>query len=195
MDYQSLLCTTLMSEPPNHALVPTSERQILPASQSNGALAGMVADALAIVATQAPSLSRVRLALLIADDDGPLLDYLVELLTPSFHVVAVRNCADALEVLTGTHFDVIISGNPLPRTDANWLYSRAAETRPELCKRFIFLRASDGIDEALTSIDGAHAIVLRKPVRLDQWDHAILSILKRTHPARFRSAESVFTCE
>src|SRR5687767_920418 len=85
MDYQSLLRSTLMSEPSKHALVPRSECQILPASQSHGALAGMVADALAIVATQAPSLSRGTLAILIADDDGPLLDYLVELLTPTFH--------------------------------------------------------------------------------------------------------------
>ena len=83
-------------------------------------------------------------------------------------------------------FDVIVASAILAGIESGAFYSRAKAAKSHLAERFIFTTNNQQNSPAVP------AIYLRKPVRLDQWDQAILAVLKKTRPVQFRSRESIF---
>jgi CheY-like chemotaxis protein len=171
------------------ALVLRSDSELALAPDPGGPLAGMLSDALAAVENSpARDAARAKLAILIADPDGPTAKYLEELLAPSFTVTAVDDGFDALDRIHVAHFDVIILSTEVRGIDAAVLLR---EIQPEMLERVILVSNSTGNPVLLPADLPRHLPVLRKPVRLDQWDNAILEVLRRTKGARYRSVESV----
>ena len=186
------LLSGFMADPIQHALVLHSDSQVALLQQRRGPLANMIADALSIAGSRAPSLDDGKLSILIADDDRLLLNYLTELLAPNFSVTIASTGVAAVERLVGSDYDVIVCNVVLPEVRGEEVYFRVKETKPHLCERFIFTSDLGALEEVRYFIDTAERVLVQKPVRLDQWDNALLAILKRTQPLRFRSVESVF---
>jgi CheY-like chemotaxis protein len=183
-----------MADTAEHALVLHLDSQVALRQQQVGPLSSMVSDALtlALAREPAPESGISRPSILIADDDRPLLNYLSELLAPHFSVLVVTDGIDAADRMLASDFDIIVSNVALPGLAGEALYSLAKPAKPHLCDRFIFVTISAEPNSALTFVASTGCRLLVKPVRLDQWDEALLFVLKKINPARFRSVESVF---
>jgi CheY-like chemotaxis protein len=192
MRYLSPLRSGFMADQTQHAIVFHSDSQVALPQQRRGPLANMVAEALSLAVGRESSFHERKLTILIADDDRPLLNYLAELLAPNFWVTIASTGVAASERLLASDYDVIVCNVTLPELRGEDVYFRAKKTKPHQCERFIFTTAFGEFEEVRGFIDSVERVLLHKPVRLDQWDNALLIILKQTQPLRFRSVESVF---
>jgi DNA-binding NtrC family response regulator len=178
-----------MADPSSHAIVLHSENGVSLRAERAGPLALMVGDALSLVAGGEPQSAEKKPALLLVDDDKPLLAYLSELLAPHFSVVCTLEGSEAASLIANSDFDVIVASVLARGVNGAALYLHVQEVKPHLSERFIFTSRENGEPPAIIT---SGRVLLRKPVRLDQWDEALIGVLKKTRPARYRSVESVF---
>ena len=175
-----------MADSTEQPIVLHSQQQVALPAQRTGPLVSMVADALSLAAIREPLSIAARPAILLVDEDRSLLQYLAELLGPHFSIVCTSDADEALAFIAESDFDVLVASAILSGIESGEFYSRAKAAKSHLAERFIFTTTNEQNSPAVP------AIYLRKPVRLDQWDQAILAILKKTRPMQFRSRESIF---
>ena len=124
-------------------------------------------------------------SILLLDDDCDLADALKELLeSRNFVVRTVTDGAEGLREVMDLDFDVIICDLLMPCMPGDMFYLAVSKTKPELKDRFIFITGHSEkprVDEFLKRID---AMVLFKPVLLDELLSMIQLVLKRTSDAR-----------
>ena len=182
-----------MADPAEHALILHSDSQVALRQQQIGPVSNMVSDALTLALTRepAPESGVSRPSILIADDDRPLLNYLSELLASHFSVLVVTDGVAAADRMLALDFDIIVSNVALRGVAGEALYCLAKQAKPHLGDRFIFVTNSAEPKSAVAFVATTGCRLLVKPVRLDQWDEALLFVLKKINPARFRSVESV----
>lgn len=80
-----------------------------------------------------PGLDTTPLTILIVDDDPMLLDTLADLIDlrmPSARVVTCGSGAEALKIVTTTHFDAIISDLKMPHMDGLTLMTKIRVIQP-----------------------------------------------------------------
>ena len=120
-------------------------------------------------------------SILLLDDDTELADALKGLLElHNFVVTTVRNGAEGLREAMALDFDVIICDMLMPQMPGDMFYLAVQKTKPDLCKRFIFITGYHEIprvDSFLKQIDG---LVLFKPVANDELVNMISLVLQRT---------------
>ncbi len=120
-------------------------------------------------------------SILLVDDDAELADTLKELLESRNFVVAVQpNGAAALREVQAIDYDVIICDMLMPKMAGDLFYLAVRKIKPELAARFIFVTGhadNPKVDGFLKSID---ALVVFKPVLMDELVEMISLVLKRT---------------
>lgn len=120
-------------------------------------------------------------SILLLDDDLELADTLKLLLeSRNFLVTTVKNGVEGLREIMALDFDVIMCDMMMPAMPGDMFYLAVQRTKPQLCKRFIFITGHSGnpkIDEFLKTVD---AMVLSKPVVTDELVSAISFVLKNS---------------
>ncbi len=118
--------------------------------------------------------------ILLVDDDVDLADTLKALLESRNYVVTtVNNGAEALREVMAFDFDVIICDMLMPHMPGDMFYLAVQKTKPELCKRFLFVTGHAGnprVEEFLKRIDGT---VVFKPVLTEELVRMISFVLNR----------------
>ncbi len=121
-------------------------------------------------------------SILLVDDDLELAETLKDLLESRNYVVtAVENGREALHEVMAFDFDVIICDMMMPHMPGDMFYLAVQKTKPELCKRFLFVTGhadNPKVEAFLKQIDG---VVVFKPVLMDELLRMIALVLKR-HP-------------
>jgi len=105
--------------------------------------------------------------LLVLEDDPNFQALLREYLeSVPFEVVAVNNGVEGLKAVMAQKFDAIICDMLMPTLPGDMFYRAVERTKPELCRRFIFITGFKGnpkIDDFIRSIKGT---ILQKPFHM-----------------------------
>ena len=120
-------------------------------------------------------------SILLLDDDTDLADTLKELLESHNFVVTTANDGVAgLREVMDVDFDVIICDMLMPGMPGDMFYLAAKTVKPQMAERFLFItghRGNPKVDDFLRSID---ALVIFKPVMMDDLVRMISLVLKQT---------------
>ncbi len=126
-------------------------------------------------------------SILLLDDDVELADTLKMLLeSRNFLVTTVKNGVEGLREIMALDFDVIMCDMMMPAMPGDMFYLAVQRTKPQLCKRFIFITGHSGnpkVDAFLKNVD---AMVLYKPVVTDDMVRAISFVLKNSESEEAR---------
>ena len=120
-------------------------------------------------------------SILLVDDDTELADTLKELLESRNFIVAVQpNGAAALREVQAIDYDVIVCDMLMPKMAGDMFYLAVRKIKPELAARFVFITGhadNPKVEAFLKSID---ALVIFKPVLMEELVRMISLVLKRT---------------
>ena len=110
---------------------------------------------------------------------------LTEELTPFFaysgyHLVSVTNGVDGLKQVIARDFAAIICDMMMPNLPGDMFYRAVERTRPQLCKRFIFITGYKGNRDIEDFIHKVHGVILWKPFETQQLMDAIQLVIQRT---------------
>jgi CheY-like chemotaxis protein len=123
---------------------------------------------------------RPKLILMLEDETA-----LTEELKPffaynGFNLVSVTNGVDGLKQIIARDFSAIICDMMMPSLPGDMFYRAVERTKPQLCKRFIFITGYKGnrdIEEFIRKVNG---VMLWKPFETHQLMDAIQVVLERT---------------
>lgn len=119
--------------------------------------------------------------ILLVDDDRELAETLKLLLeSRNFVVTTAGDGVQALREVIDFDFDVILCDMMMPAMPGDMFYLAVQKTKPELCKRFIFITGhgdNPKVEKFLKEVDG---VVLFKPVLTDELVRMISLVLQRT---------------
>lgn len=114
--------------------------------------------------------------ILVVDDDVPIRELLVSVLTESgYTVIEAAHGAAALDLLADTSVDLVISDVMMPLLDGVRLCQQVKETWQTAC----ILMSSAPQQQSLVA--GADAFIA-KPFDLDRFEHVVESVLKANAP-------------
>src|SRR4051794_7041974 len=119
--------------------------------------------------------------ILLVDDDVDLAQALKGLLEAhNFLVTTAANGAQALREVMEMDFDVIICDMLMPQMPGDMFYLAVQKTKPELCRRFLFITGygdNPKVESFLKSNDG---LVMHKPVMVSELVRMISLVMKRS---------------
>lgn len=101
--------------------------------------------------------------LLIADDNSDMRDYLSNLLSKYYDVVACVDGQDAYKAATSAHFDLVLSDIMMPRLDGMGLLSKIRNDERTKSLPVIFLSARAGEEAKVEGIEAGADDYLVKP--------------------------------
>lgn len=120
-------------------------------------------------------------SILLVDDDQELADTLKELLESRNFVVAVQpNGAAALREVQAIDYDVIVCDMLMPKMAGDMFYLAVKKIKPELTQRFIFVTGHADNPKVESFLKGIDALVLFKPVLMEELVEMISLVLQRT---------------
>ncbi len=126
--------------------------------------------------------------ILLVDDDTDLADSLKGLLeSRNFIVSTVSNGAEAFREVSMFDFDVVICDLMMPQMPGDMFYLAVQKTKPELCKRFLFITGhadKPPVNEFLKKID---ALVVFKPVVVEELIRMISLVLQLNAQSEHRA--------
>src|SRR5713226_2649418 len=112
--------------------------------------------------------------ILVVDDDAGAREVLTVLLGQEGHrVETAEHGLEALEVLAGRSYDVILSDLRMPGMGGEELYRRIERGWPHLASRVMFMTAEKQSSGLQTQYGGAPVPILTKPFTLGQLRQAI----------------------
>lgn len=118
--------------------------------------------------------------ILLLDDDLELADTLKALLESRNYVVTtVKNGVEGLREVMALDFDVIICDILMPAMAGDMFYLAVERTKPDLCRRFIFVTAYADDPKVQSFLSRVDALTLVKPVNTDELVHTISQVLRR----------------
>lgn len=128
-------------------------------------------------------------SILLLDDDIDLADTLKLLLESRNYVVTtVKNGVEGLHEIMAFDFDIVMCDMLMPTMPGDMFYLAVQRTKPELCKRFIFITGYSENPKVIGFLKNLDAPVLYKPVVTEDLIRAISIVLKNS---RSRTAESL----
>jgi two-component system, NtrC family, sensor kinase len=117
--------------------------------------------------------------ILILDDERAIAELLGEMLgLLGYQAELCHNGQQALNVIEGEDFDVVLSDFRMPMMDGQEFYKRAVKLKPSLTRRFVFLTGdvvSEDTRDFLSSTGNPH---IAKPFQLNKVEEAVLKILR-----------------
>jgi CheY-like chemotaxis protein len=122
----------------------------------------------------------VAYRILVVDDDADSREVLGRLLEfDGYHVETAQHGTEALELLAGRSYDVILSDMRMPQISCGALYRRIERGWPHLAPRVVFVTA-DRLTEAFQARHGGGTVpVLTKPFTLNQIRQVLTSVIAR----------------
>ena len=110
---------------------------------------------------------------------------LTEELTPFFayngyNLVSVTNGVDGLKQIIARDFSAIICDMMMPNLPGDMFYRAVERTKPQLCKRFIFITGFKGNRDIEDFIRKVNGVMLWKPFETHELMDAIQVVLQKT---------------
>lgn len=118
--------------------------------------------------TAPESLATDSLAILVVDDERPVLSALRRMLVGAHRVTIAGSVAEATEQLHSVRFDVILCDLLMPEGGGQDVYGRALEINPGYARRFVFMTGGAFRDADVDFLRGYGGPTLRKPIEPDQ---------------------------
>jgi len=119
--------------------------------------------------------------ILMLEDETALTDELKPFFAYSgYNLVSVTNGVDGLKQIIARDFSVIICDMMMPSLPGDMFYRAVERTKPQLCKRFIFITGFKGnrdIEEFIRKVNG---VMLWKPFETHELMDAIQVVLHKT---------------
>lgn len=121
---------------------------------------------------------------LILEDDpvlaGMLKDFLHE---KNFLVTHVTGGAEGVQKIMAADFDVILCDMVMPGFPGDMFYRAVERSRPQLCKRFIFMTGHTGDPKIDSFIRKVHGLMLWKPFQIHEVLEAIKAVTRKPSPS------------
>lgn len=122
--------------------------------------------------------------ILILDDEPCVSELLSELLRLlGYEPTKCSSPAEALELIGGTRFDVILSDFRMPQMNGDVFFAKATAKHPELAGRVIFLTGDSMHDETQAFLQKHSAPHLSKPFDLATVEQLISRTIAQSHRA------------
>jgi CheY-like chemotaxis protein len=120
-------------------------------------------------------------SILLLDDDVDLAFTLKHLLeSHNFVVTTVGNGVEGVREIMRFDFDIIMCDMMMPHMPGDMFYFAVQRTKPDHCKRFIFITGYPDKPEVAKFLAGLpDGVVLKKPVSNDELIRNISFVLKR----------------
>ncbi len=117
--------------------------------------------------------------ILLVDDEAVLRDVIARLLEfDGYHVDTAQDGPEALELLAGRSYDLILSDLRMPQMRGEALYRHIEHRWPRLAPRFVFMTA-ERLSRAFQAQYGGGVPVLTKPFTLEQIRQVIANVIAR----------------
>jgi CheY-like chemotaxis protein len=128
-----------------------------------------------------PETSHDIKSILLLDDDTDLAYTLKHLLeTHNFVVTTVGNGVEGVREIMRFDFDIVMCDMMMPHMAGDMFYFAVQRTKPELCKRFIFITGHpDKPEVAKFLAELPDGVVLKKPMSDEELIRTISFVLKR----------------
>lgn len=127
-------------------------------------------------------LKKVRRILVVDDDEDLAQSYRDLLEAHGLIVHLARNGVEALKRIMRFEIDAIVCDLMMPHMAGDMFYMAVERTKPDLCKRFIFITGYEGDPEISEFIQRVNGVVLYKPVTIEKI-LATLTVLANRFPA------------
>jgi len=101
---------------------------------------------------------------LLLDDESQVAAVLKDYLeSRSFHVTTAKDGVEGLKKIMASDFDVILCDLMMPNLPGDMFYTAVQRTKPQLCKRFIFMTGYQSDPKWQAFISKVKGVVLAKP--------------------------------
>jgi PAS domain S-box-containing protein len=106
--------------------------------------------------------------ILVVEDEQVILDVFARVLEREGALVTLaRDGEEAWKLLCHEEYDLIIADLRMPKLSGQGLYERAAETRPELLRRFVFATGDVARPETVSFLENLPNRFLTKPLQME----------------------------
>ncbi len=113
---------------------------------------------------------------LLLDDESQVAAVLKDYLeSRSFHVTTAKDGVEGLKKIMASDFDVILCDLMMPNLPGDMFYLAVERTKPQLCKKFIFMTGYAGDPKWQAFISRVKGVVLAKPFEF----HLLLESITR----------------
>ena len=122
-------------------------------------------------------LSSKRTTVLILEDNATFADALKETLEgQDYHVTVVPSGAEGVQKILVSDFDAIVCDMVMPNFPGDMFYRAVQQTRPHLCKRFVFISGYHDNPKVAQFIQEVQGTVLWKPFKMRQLFEALETV-------------------
>jgi DNA-binding response OmpR family regulator len=120
-------------------------------------------------------------SILLLEDDATLAEVLRNALEKkNFRVTRVRNGIDGIQRILESNYHLILCDMIMPGFPGDMFYRAVERSRPQLCRRFLFMTGHTGdrqIDQFIRSVGG---LMIFKPFQLHELLEAMDVVLKKS---------------
>ena len=114
--------------------------------------------------------------ILLLDDESQVAAVLKDYLeSRSFHVTTAKDGLEGLKKIMASDFDVILCDLMMPNLPGDMFYLAVERTKPQLCKKFIFMTGYAGDPKWQAFINRVKGVVLARPFEF----HLLLESITR----------------
>src|SRR5216110_1947968 len=116
--------------------------------------------------------------ILLLDDESQVAAVLKDYLeSRSFHVTTAKDGVEGLKKIMASNFDVILCDLMMPNLPGDMFYLAVQRTKPQLCKKFIFMTGYAGDPKWQAFITRVKGVVLAKPFEFQLLLESITRVL------------------
>ena len=141
-------------------------------------------DASPDIAAGAQASGRKAIQVLMVEDERAFIEALVPYIELNgYKVDAAENGVDALKLVMGKDYDLILCDMQMPKLSGDMFYMAVERVKPKQCTRFIFMTGHKGdpkIDEFIRKISG---ILLWKPFEAEELMNTMQLVLQTNAPS------------
>ena len=124
-------------------------------------------------------MSETKLKILFVDDEQDLLDLCADAFDMEGHeVVGITNGPEALECLSGSEFDAIISDSKMPEMSGEQFFEKAKALLGDKLPPFFLSSGAIDLDESGLLERGVHGFI-GKPYDIDDMVKAVVDCTKK----------------
>jgi len=116
--------------------------------------------------------------ILLLDDESQVAAVLKDYLeSRSFHVTTAKDGVEGLKKIMASNFDVILCDLMMPNLPGDMFYLAVQRTKPQLCKKFIFMTGYPSDPKWQAFISRVKGVVLAKPFEFQLLLESITRVL------------------